>query len=216
MNNRRSTSQVTASALFKVGLSVRRAGPWAKSPSGPTEPPARHRFPADVIRHAVWLYFRFSLSFPDVEELMAARSVDVSYETIRQWTIKFGSRLPENRRCRRPLWVVPRHLTHAGKQTLDSRAGSRRCRGLFGVGFGRWESGAWKPQPRRGHCPQSQCSWAYPAVKVKAVQPPDQPRPVVRGLDPSHPSSDLVNPRTPSVDLTGEQHKTVNRALDAP
>ena len=40
----------------------------------------RHRFPADVIRHVVWLYFRFSLSFRDVEELMAARGVDVSYE----------------------------------------------------------------------------------------------------------------------------------------
>ena len=38
----------------------------------------RHRFPADVIRHAVWLYFRFSLSFRDVEELLAQRGIDVS------------------------------------------------------------------------------------------------------------------------------------------
>ncbi len=53
----------------------------------------RHRFPADVIRHAVWLYFRFSLSFRDVEELMAARGVDVSYETVRCWTIKFGPQI---------------------------------------------------------------------------------------------------------------------------
>lgn len=43
----------------------------------------RHRFRAHVIRHAVWLYFRFSLSFRDVEELMAQRGIDVSYETIR-------------------------------------------------------------------------------------------------------------------------------------
>lgn len=43
----------------------------------------RHRFPADVICQAVWLYFRFSLSFRDVEELMAQRGIDVSYETIR-------------------------------------------------------------------------------------------------------------------------------------
>ena len=50
----------------------------------------RHRYPAEVIRHAVWLYFRFSLSLRDVEELLAARGVDVSYETIRCWTIKFG------------------------------------------------------------------------------------------------------------------------------
>jgi len=50
----------------------------------------RHRFPAEVIRHAVWLYLRFSLSFRDVEELMAQRGIDVSYETIRCWTIKLG------------------------------------------------------------------------------------------------------------------------------
>ena len=43
----------------------------------------RHRFPADVIRHAVWLYFRFTLSFRDVEELLAQRGIEVSYETIR-------------------------------------------------------------------------------------------------------------------------------------
>ena len=45
----------------------------------------RHRFPAYVIRHAVWLYFRFSQSFPDVEELMAQRGFEVSYETSRCW-----------------------------------------------------------------------------------------------------------------------------------
>jgi putative transposase len=43
----------------------------------------RHRFPPEVIRHAVWLYFRFKLSLRDVEELMAQRGVEVSYETIR-------------------------------------------------------------------------------------------------------------------------------------
>lgn len=46
----------------------------------------RHRFPGEVICHAVWLYFRFNLSFRDVEELMAQRGIDVSYETIRCWT----------------------------------------------------------------------------------------------------------------------------------
>ena len=50
----------------------------------------RHRFPPDVIRHAVWLYFRFTLSFRDVEELLAQRGISVSYETVRCWTIKFG------------------------------------------------------------------------------------------------------------------------------
>ena len=43
----------------------------------------RHRFPPDVIRHAVWLYFRFTLSFRDVEELLAQRGISVSYETVR-------------------------------------------------------------------------------------------------------------------------------------
>ena len=50
----------------------------------------RHRFQADVIRHAVWLYFRFTLSLRDVEELLAQRGIEVSYETIRCWTLKFG------------------------------------------------------------------------------------------------------------------------------
>ena len=53
----------------------------------------RQRFPADVIRHAVWLYFRFTLSFRDVEELLAQRGIGVSYETVRCWTIKFGPQI---------------------------------------------------------------------------------------------------------------------------
>ncbi|MGJ8563095.1 MAG: IS6 family transposase [Alphaproteobacteria bacterium] len=51
---------------------------------------AGHRFPPYVIRRAVWLYFRFNLSLRDVEELMAERGVDVSYETIHKWVHKFG------------------------------------------------------------------------------------------------------------------------------
>ena len=58
----------------------------------------RHRFPPDVIRQAVWLYFRFTLSFRDVEELMAARGIEVSYETIRCWTLKFGRVFAQNLR----------------------------------------------------------------------------------------------------------------------
>ncbi|MDK2127008.1 IS6 family transposase, partial [Chitinimonas sp. DQS-5] len=50
----------------------------------------RHRFPAEVIGHAVWLYHRFNLSFRDIEELLASRGVLVSNETIRQWCLKFG------------------------------------------------------------------------------------------------------------------------------
>ena len=50
----------------------------------------RQRFPPDVIRHAVWLYFRFTLSLRDVEEMLVERGIDASYETIRGWTRKFG------------------------------------------------------------------------------------------------------------------------------
>ena len=50
----------------------------------------RHRFPPAVIQHAVWLYFRFALSYRDVEDLLAERGIDVSYETVRRWVFKFG------------------------------------------------------------------------------------------------------------------------------
>ncbi len=48
------------------------------------------RFPSEIISHAVWLYFRFSLSFRDVEELLAQRGIVLTYETVRQWCLKFG------------------------------------------------------------------------------------------------------------------------------
>ena len=51
---------------------------------------ARHHFPPVIIRHAVWLYVRFTLSYRDVEDLLAERGLDVSYETVRRWVLKFG------------------------------------------------------------------------------------------------------------------------------
>ncbi len=56
----------------------------------------RHRFPPDVIRQAVWLYFRFTLSFRDVEEVLAQRGIDVSNETVRCWSLKFGRFFAQN------------------------------------------------------------------------------------------------------------------------
>ena len=50
----------------------------------------RHRFPPEIIQHAVWLYARFTLSFRDVEDLLAERGIDVSNETVRRWFLKFG------------------------------------------------------------------------------------------------------------------------------
>ena len=52
----------------------------------------RHRFPVEIISHSVWLYFRFALSFRDVEEMLAMRGVTLSYETVREWCLKFGQR----------------------------------------------------------------------------------------------------------------------------
>ena len=63
---------------------------------------ARHRFPPVVIQHAVWLYLRFTLSYRDVEDLLAERGLDISYETIRRWVLKFGRIYAGNLRGRRP------------------------------------------------------------------------------------------------------------------
>jgi putative transposase len=51
----------------------------------------RHRFPIDIISQCVWLYFRFSLSYRDVEQMMAERGVVMSYETVRDWCTKYGN-----------------------------------------------------------------------------------------------------------------------------
>jgi putative transposase len=60
----------------------------------------RHRFPSQIISHCVWLYFRFSLSFRDVEELMAERGVIVTYESVREWCLKFGQSYAKRMRSR--------------------------------------------------------------------------------------------------------------------
>src|SRR5438445_393788 len=62
----------------------------------------RHRFPPVVIQHAVWLYLRFTLSYRDVEELLAERGLDISYETLRRWVLKFGPAIARRLRQRRP------------------------------------------------------------------------------------------------------------------
>jgi transposase-like protein len=62
----------------------------------------RHRFPPDVIRLAIWLYYRFTLSLRDVEELLAERGIDASYETVLCWANKFGPAIAANLRRRRP------------------------------------------------------------------------------------------------------------------
>jgi putative transposase len=60
----------------------------------------RHRFPSEIIGHCVWLYFRFTLSFRDVEEMMNERGVTVSYESVREWCLKFGGAYAKRMRSR--------------------------------------------------------------------------------------------------------------------
>ena len=66
------------------------------------DPQCRHRFPAEIISHAVWLYHVFSLSLRDVELILAERGVVVSYETVRRWCKKFAASLADRLRHRGP------------------------------------------------------------------------------------------------------------------
>jgi putative transposase len=75
-----------------------------------TDPYKRHRFPSEIIAHGVWLYFRFCLSYRDVEELLFARGVIVSYEAIRKWCRKFGQAYANQLRHRRPQLGDKWHL----------------------------------------------------------------------------------------------------------
>jgi putative transposase len=62
----------------------------------------RRRFPSEVISHCVWLYFRFPLSYRDVEEMMGVRGVTLTYETIRTWCLKFAQTYANSLRRRSP------------------------------------------------------------------------------------------------------------------
>src|SRR5918992_3275585 len=72
------------------------------NPPLPTNLYKRHRFPAEIISHCVWLYFRFCLSYRNVEELMAERGILLTYEAVRYWSRKFGQAYANQLRRRRP------------------------------------------------------------------------------------------------------------------
>ena len=74
-------------------------------------------FPPDVIQHAIWLYYRFTLSFRDVEDMLAERGVEVSYETIRRWVARFGPQIARRLRRHRPV-----------AQAVSEQIGLRRVR----------------------------------------------------------------------------------------
>jgi DDE domain len=71
---------------------------------------AGYRFPPEIIQRAVWLYYRFTLSFRDIEDLLAERGIIVSYETIRRWVNHFGPRVAADLRRRRPKPHATWHL----------------------------------------------------------------------------------------------------------
>src|SRR5205823_13513634 len=87
----------------------------------------RHRFPPPIIQHAIWLYLRFTLSYRDVEELLAERGLDISYETVRRWVLKFGPLIARKLRKGRPRPSARWHLDEmvvriAGKRMYLWRA----------------------------------------------------------------------------------------------
>src|SRR3712207_2437194 len=94
---------------------------------------ARHQFPPEVIRQAVWLYLRFTLSYRDVEDLLAERGLEASYETVRRWVRKFGPAIARRLRQRRPKPSPRWHLDEmavriAGKQMYLWRRWTTKAR----------------------------------------------------------------------------------------
>ena len=81
----------------------------------------RHRFSSEIIRHAVWLYQRFCLSYRNVEDLLAERGIYVSYETLRRWYIRFGPVYAKTRDGTRT--IEPKsHMSRLGRENVGCAA----------------------------------------------------------------------------------------------
>ena len=82
----------------------------------------RHRFHPDIIRQAVWLYFRFTMSYRDVEDLLAERGIDVSYEAVRLWVLKFGQtyarRISKRRGSAFDVWHLDEVFANIGGRQM--------------------------------------------------------------------------------------------------
>ena len=83
----------------------------------PTISYKRHRFPSQIIAHAIWLYVRFNLILREVEELLVEGGIDVSYESIRRWTVKFG---PQIVRYIRRRQARPRDVGHLDEVVMKT------------------------------------------------------------------------------------------------
>ena len=95
------------------------------------------RYPAEVIQHAVWLYHCFSLSLRDVETILAARGIVVSYETIREWGLRFGRQFANELKRRRPK---PGDTWHLDEVLILSANSGGCCQGREArhACFGAW------------------------------------------------------------------------------
>ena len=98
-----------------------------------------YRFPAQIISHAVWLYFRFPLGLRMVEELLAARGIIVSHETVRQWARKFGQQFANRIRRRLPRIGDKWHLDEVVLK-------------IAGVKHWLWRTGCGAPWTRPASC----------------------------------------------------------------
>ncbi len=83
--------------------------------------PYRHRFPMTIIQHAVWLYHRFPLSYRDVQELLHQRGIEVSHETLREWSIKFGPLFADDLRHWEPRRGSQWHLDEVWIPSANSK-----------------------------------------------------------------------------------------------
>ena len=110
-----------------------------------------HRFPPEVLRSAVWLYLRFTLSFRDIDDILAERGLDVSYETIRRWVLKVRAAL---RRRPRPssTWHLDEMAVRIGGKRLWLWRGGRPSIS--------WCSDGATPRPPSGSCGSSSVSRA--------------------------------------------------------
>ena len=133
----------------------------------------RHRFPPIVIQHAVWLYLRFTLSYRDVEELLAQRGLDLSYESIRSWVLKFGPMIARRLRQRRPppsdRWHLDEMVVRiAGKRMYLWRAVDHEGEIL--------DVASAPPRPRRGRKADAQ---AAAQTRLRAKESDDRPAELV-------------------------------------